>query len=85
MFILFGGGERKAARVGEIPSRLRAQCWTWRGAWSHDCEIITWAKIKSQMFNWLTHPGTPKKHVLKKEAESLNRSIHSEENLTPFN
>ena len=22
-------------------------------------EILTWAKIKSQMINWLSHPGTP--------------------------
>ena len=29
-----------------------------------NCEIMTWAKIKSQMLNWLSHPGTPMKTIL---------------------
>ena len=31
----------------------------WFGAWSHDPEIMTWAKIKSWTFSWLSHPGAP--------------------------
>ena len=27
------------------------------GAWTHNSEIKTWAEIKSQMINWLSHPG----------------------------
>ena len=33
----------------------RAQC----GAWTHDTEIKTWAEVKSQPLNQLSHPGTP--------------------------
>ena len=29
------------------------------GAWSHHPEIMTWAKMKSQMLNQLSHPGAP--------------------------
>ena len=28
-----------------------------RGAWSHNSEIVTWAKTKSQTLNRLNHPG----------------------------
>ena len=42
-----------------IPNRLHAQCRAGRGAPSHNLEIMTWAKIKSQMLNWLSHPGAP--------------------------
>ena len=24
-----------------------------------NCEIMTWAKVKSKMLNWLSHPGAP--------------------------
>ena len=28
-------------------------------AWSHNPKIMIWPKIKSQMLNWLSHPGAP--------------------------
>ena len=27
----------------------------------YDPKIMTWAEIKSQALNWLSHPGTPRK------------------------
>ena len=42
---------RAEREVRENPNRHRAQ--------SHECEIMTWAKIKSLMLNWLSHPGAP--------------------------
>ena len=42
-----------------ILSRLHAQHGAQRGDTSHDCEIMTWAEIKSQMLNWLSHPDAP--------------------------
>ena len=29
------------------------------GVWSHNLKIMTWAKIRSLMLNWLIHPGMP--------------------------
>ena len=52
--------ERKRAPVGgakgegeRILSRLRGECRVQRGAPSQDTEIMTWAKTKIQMLNWL--------------------------------
>ena len=64
--------EEGAEEEGEsIPSRLqtklRAQC----RAQSHDPEIMTWAKIKSWMFNWLSHPGAPPVCQLKKKKKKI--------------
>ena len=45
---------RRAEGEGErILSRFHTQC----GAGSHNPEIMTWLEIKSQMLNWLSHPG----------------------------
>ena len=44
-----------------IPSRLHTQHRVQRGAWPHDLRITTWAEIKSQTLNWLSHPGAPRK------------------------
>ena len=35
------------------------ECRAWRRALSHNCEITTWAKTKSQVLNWLSHSGAP--------------------------
>ena len=51
-----GEGQQEREKV---PSRLHTQCGTQHGAHSHDPEITTWAKIKSQMLNRLCHPGIP--------------------------
>ena len=51
---------RKRAR--ENPKQALYLCCQRRpqlGAWSQDCEIMTWAEIKSWMLNWLSHSGAP--------------------------
>ena len=53
--------EREQERAGRgaerISSRLPIEYGAWCGAQSQDPEIMTWAKIKSQLINWLSHPG----------------------------
>ena len=37
-------------------------CYQHRARWGLDptnCEIMTWAEIKSQMYNWLSYPSAP--------------------------
>ena len=46
-------------RGGETWSRLPSEWGAWLGARSQDPEIMTWAKIKGQPFNQLSHPGAP--------------------------
>ena len=41
----------------------------WR-AWSHDPEIMTWGEIKSQILNWLSHPGALSSPFLKNKFPS---------------
>ena len=53
-----GGGRGKGRE--RILIGLHAQHRTLHWTWSHDPEIMTWAKIKSQALNQLSHPGTPK-------------------------
>lgn len=43
----------------ESLNRLRAECGAPCRALSHDSEITTGAKIKSQMCTWLRDPGAP--------------------------
>ena len=50
-------GERGQSE--RISSRLHAGQGARCGTQSHDPEIVTWAKIKSQRLNQLSHPGTP--------------------------
>ena len=64
MFIYFeSGGSRGKERISR---RLHAQHRAPHGAWSHDPGVVTWAEIKSQMLNWLSHPGAPRRELLKK-------------------
>ena len=67
MFVRFVWRERARARVGEgqrerkreNPKQVpHCQRTAQRRAWSH-YETTTWAKTKSQILNWLSHPGTP--------------------------
>ena len=51
-----GEGQREKERIS---SRLPTECRAWYSTLSHDPEIMTQAKIKSRMLNWLSHPGTP--------------------------
>ena len=60
------GGEREEREItsmgrgrGRGTSRLHGERRAWHGARSYDPEIMTWAKIKSQMPNWLSHLGAP--------------------------
>ena len=51
---------RKKGRGRErILSRLHAQCRAWCRAQSHEPGIVTWAEIKSQTLNWLSHQVPP--------------------------
>ena len=50
------GRERGRER---IPSKICAEHGAWHRARSHNLEIMTLADIKSQMLNWLSHPGVP--------------------------
>ena len=52
-----GEGQRESNRLRER-ERERIP----RVAQIHNCEIMTWAKIKSQTLKQLSHPGTP--HIL---------------------
>ena len=58
-------GQTERGREGENPKQ--APCWQW-GAWHGvadmrrdptNHEIMTWAEVKSQMLNQLSHPGAP--------------------------
>ena len=40
-------------------SRLHVQHRDQCEAWTHNTQIKTWAEIKSQSLNWLSHPGAP--------------------------
>ena len=53
-------GERGRGKGRErILSRLYAQPGAQHWAGSHAPGIMTWAEIKSQMLNWLSHQGAP--------------------------
>ena len=56
-----GEGQRERERERErLPSRLRAvSTETDTGFHPMTHEIMTWAKIKSKLLNWLTHQGAP--------------------------
>lgn len=51
-------GEGQREREYQADSALSVGAWN-RG-WSQDPEIITWAKLKRWMLNWLSNPGAPK-------------------------
>ena len=61
IFNFFYYEEKSMSRRGEggagILSRLHAQGRVRHGAQSRDPGIMTWAEIKSQMLNRLSHPG----------------------------
>ena len=46
--------------------------WTGGWPWSHNPEIMTWAEIKSQMLNPLSHAG-PLTKIILKETQRLQR------------
>ena len=59
-----GGAERDGERESQEGSTLSVQSLT-TGLELTNHGIITWAKIKSRTPNQLSHPGTPKIHILK--------------------
>ena len=53
-------GEGQREREKENPKQAPCcQHRAWCRALFHDHEIMTWAEIKSQTLNWLSHPSTP--------------------------
>ena len=48
------GRERGRKR---ILNRLYAQHGAWHRSWAHHHELVSWAEIKSQKLNQLSHPG----------------------------
>ena len=52
-----GGGAKEEGE--NYLSRLPAQLGAPHGSWSQDPENVTWAKIKNQLLNQLSHSGTP--------------------------
>ena len=50
------GAEGERESLEKLPTEHRVQ----RGAQSQDPEIMTWAEIKCQLLNQLSHPGNPK-------------------------
>ena len=49
--------EEEPSNRERISSRLHANCRAWLGTGSQDPEIMTWAEIKSQTLNRLSHTG----------------------------
>ena len=56
-----GNGQRERER---ILNRLHTQHRAQHRARSHNSQIMTWAKIKSQTLNWLSKPGAPTLGIL---------------------
>ena len=54
-----GKGQREGDTESQAGSTLSMQSPTWDSN-SQNHEIVTWAKTKSQMLNWLNHPGAPR-------------------------
>ena len=53
-----GEGQRERERRQRIPSRLSTvSAEPHTGLDPMNCEITTWAEVKSWMLNWLSHPG----------------------------
>ena len=51
------GGAEGEEEGGKILSRLHTERGAWRGAWSHDPKITTWAETKSD-----ASPTEPPRH-----------------------
>ena len=63
LFYLFHREWMHSSEVGRARERKKTssdtQCKAPHETWSRDPEIMTWAKTRSWMPNWLCHPGTP--------------------------
>ena len=67
-----GGGAEE--RLERISSRLSTEWGAQPGASSHNPEIMTWAKTKSQMLNQLSHLGAPHQVInFMKKLKSLEK------------
>ena len=71
-FVIIYFWERESVRRGGIETEGESQAGSvlsakspTRGSNSRDCAIMSWAKIKSQTLNWLSHPGTLSLSILK--------------------
>ena len=64
MHVNGGGAEREGDPESEVGSRLRAvSTKPDMGLEPTNCEIMTWAEIKSWVLNQLSHPGAPEVHI----------------------
>ena len=52
-----GGTEREGERKSQAASMIQHRAG--HRARAHKDEIMTWAKIRSRILNWLSHPGVP--------------------------
>ena len=61
VYIRAGGGAEREREKENPKQTPHCQPRTQLKAQSHklNCEIMTWAEIKSRMFNQLSHPGAP--------------------------
>ena len=50
---------RQAQKREERENPKESVCHQWHSAGPHYPEIMTWAKIKNETLNWLSHPGAP--------------------------
>ena len=63
-----GKGRGQGRHTEKILSRFHTQHGALHGAQCHDPGIMTYAEIKSQTLNQLSHPGAPYPSVLKEES-----------------
>ena len=75
LFFLNERGRGSGREWGTVPGRLHAQLGAQHGAQSHSPEVMTWAEIKSQMPNRLSHPGAPRARKFVEHLGSQERSI----------
>ena len=71
------GRERERERESQAGSALSSQSPVW-GSNSQTHDIMTWAEIKSQTFNRLSHPGAPMSFTWNQKLEMI---MFSEEQL----
>ena len=57
LFIYLSGGGKEGEGEVENLQQTTAEQGAPHRAWSHEPEIMTWADIKSQLLNRLSHPG----------------------------
>ena len=81
-FIIYVFTERECMYRGRGKRRRERESQAEHGAHhrtqSYHLEIMIWAKIKSWVFNWLSHSDTPEKKNFLKKSHMLSVKINSE-------